>query len=385
VTLRAVRAERLARRIEKVLAAEDTHCSAKAVITNPFGEVLVLRDAGGKWHDLPGGRIHDGEDAITGLAREVREETGLSIGDIKLGETISFKAGKVPRTTLLFKATALTIDVNLSNEHSGYEWVKPDKLPDYELGILLAPACRILKPVAVLAQDASRPFTHHEAAQLAAEGIYKAAVDNWIADLSSKLMAILFGRKPEDYDAIWLDVYGAAAGGWVAAMAQAISQAHLAAFGILAPKATPPPKQELEGLAKARESALRGFPAAVRDKVAESLKRGAEGGEDARALARRLQEDFQAISKGAAARVAATEAQVTYGVSQAKALELAGYRRKKWVTVGDDRVRDSHLLCEDQGAVPVSASFQNGLKFPGDPNGSAEEVINCRCWLEGER
>jgi hypothetical protein len=51
--------------------------------------------------------------------------------------------------------------------------------------------------------------------------------------------------------------------------------------------------------------------------------------------------------------------------------------------MGDDRVRDSHFLCEEQGAVPAAAPFHNGLMFPGDPNGPPEEVINCRCNLEG--
>ena len=83
--------------------------------------------------------------------------------------------------------------------------------------------------------------------------------------------------------------------------------------------------------------------------------------------------------------MAATEAQVVYGVSQSEALAAAGFAHKRWETVGDDRVRDSHYLCESQHIIPMDQPFQNGLQFPGDPNGGPEEVCNCRCNLVGAR
>jgi 8-oxo-dGTP pyrophosphatase MutT (NUDIX family) len=383
--LKAVRAERLARRIMVVTAAEDTHCSAKAIVMNQLGQVLVLKDAGGKWHDLPGGRIHEGEDAVTGLAREVREETGLSIGDIQLGETINFKAGKVPHTTLLFKATALTLDVQLSTEHSDHAWVEPKDLGDYALGLLLAPMQRLLKPTTIQAQDAT-PDNHHETARKTAEKIYKAAAETWLAQLNADLVAALFGHKMMDYDGVWFDVYGAAAGGWVAVMAEAAERARKATAQTLAAHEgveNTPDKDALKAFAASRKQPLEAFSKAVREKVAASLKRGVAGGESAKALARRANETFGEISDGAVKRVAATEAQVTYGVSQAEALALAGYQRKRWVTRDDELVRESHVLCGEQGAIPINSSFQNGLKHPGDINGPPEEVINCRCWLEG--
>ena len=51
--------------------------------------------------------------------------------------------------------------------------------------------------------------------------------------------------------------------------------------------------------------------------------------------------------------------------------------------MGDERLRDSHYLCEAQGAIPVDQPFQNGLRYPGDPDGDASEVVNCRCRLVG--
>lgn len=51
---------------------------------------------------------------------------------------------------------------------------------------------------------------------------------------------------------------------------------------------------------------------------------------------------------------------------------------KEWVSVRDDRTRHSHRLVDRQTAE-LDSSFSNGLKFPGDPEGSAKEVVNCRC------
>lgn len=81
--------------------------------------------------------------------------------------------------------------------------------------------------------------------------------------------------------------------------------------------------------------------------------------------------------------IAATEAQAVYGQAQLRVLQRAGYTTKNWVTVGDDRVRESHVKCEAQRDIPLGDRFANGLLYPGDPAGGPEEVCNCRCWLEG--
>jgi 8-oxo-dGTP pyrophosphatase MutT (NUDIX family) len=51
--------------------------SAKAVIVHR-NRVLLLRRPIGLW-DLPGGKVEKGESVTGGLAREIREETGLKV------------------------------------------------------------------------------------------------------------------------------------------------------------------------------------------------------------------------------------------------------------------------------------------------------------------
>jgi uncharacterized protein with gpF-like domain len=49
-----------------------------------------------------------------------------------------------------------------------------------------------------------------------------------------------------------------------------------------------------------------------------------------------------------------------------------GYKYKRWLTVADDRVRESHRANEEQGAIPINNRFNNG-------NFTAGEDFRCRC------
>jgi hypothetical protein len=54
---------------------------------------------------------------------------------------------------------------------------------------------------------------------------------------------------------------------------------------------------------------------------------------------------------------------------------------KRWITEHDERVRLSHKAADGQ-TVPIWMPFiveDEALMFPGDPAGSPDNVINCRC------
>ena len=52
--------------------------------------------------------------------------------------------------------------------------------------------------------------------------------------------------------------------------------------------------------------------------------------------------------------------------------------QKEWISTNDSRTRHSHAAL-DGAKVDQDKKFDNGLMFPGDPNGRPEEVYNCRC------
>ena len=52
--------------------------------------------------------------------------------------------------------------------------------------------------------------------------------------------------------------------------------------------------------------------------------------------------------------------------------------QKEWISTNDSRTRHSHAAL-DGAIVDQDKKFDNGLMYPGDPNGRPEETWNCRC------
>lgn len=70
--------------------------------------------------------------------------------------------------------------------------------------------------------------------------------------------------------------------------------------------------------------------------------------------------------------------------AQSEMAEALGYSHKRWITVGDERVRSEHRRLDGR-AVPVGSVFrtQGGqLRYPGDVSAPIHLWINCRCSLE---
>lgn len=115
--------------------------SPRALIHDGEGRYLfVQRSAGSAYAPLtwepPGGKMDPGETVDQTLAREVREETGLVVRDLRLagaceGETASFRV-----IALIFEADLAGGELRLSDEHAAFQWVTPAEA----MGLELSPA-----------------------------------------------------------------------------------------------------------------------------------------------------------------------------------------------------------------------------------------------------
>lgn len=118
----------------------------------------------------------------------------------------------------------------------------------------------------------------------------------------------------------------------------------------------------------------------TREMIAEVLEKAiAEGWGVDKIVSYLNSPDF---TKWRARMIVRTEAaRATNYASMLAASEFDYEMQKNWIEVKDNRTRRTHRHATGVGGEVKDfyERYSNGLMFPGDPNGSAKEVINCRC------
>lgn len=104
---------------------------ASAFIFNDEGKLFLTRSP--RWNNLwvvPGGKVEFGESLAETLEREIKEETNLSIKDIKHLMTIELNRTKErPNLHMVvneYVAKTSDSDVKLNDEHDEYDWRMPE-------------------------------------------------------------------------------------------------------------------------------------------------------------------------------------------------------------------------------------------------------------------
>lgn len=113
--------------------------------------------------------------------------------------------------------------------------------------------------------------------------------------------------------------------------------------------------------------------------VSRSIATGMTYSQTAKAL-----ENYSKIGYNNAIRIARTEGHRIQTTATMDAMTEAKDRGadvvKQWDATLDGATRESHVAVDGQ-IRELNERFSNGLNYPGDPDGGAAEVINCRCAL----
>ncbi len=113
-----------------------------AIIERQDGKILLVRTH--KWQNLlgvPGGKIESGESQETALKREILEETGLVIGDIRfvtVQESINSPEFHKPAHMLLLNYSCRVDDttkLTLNDEAEAFLWATPGEALQLDLNV----------------------------------------------------------------------------------------------------------------------------------------------------------------------------------------------------------------------------------------------------------
>jgi HK97 family phage portal protein len=119
------------------------------------------------------------------------------------------------------------------------------------------------------------------------------------------------------------------------------------------------------------------------DAIKATLAEGEQAGETIDELAARVKSVFADAVGARAETIARTEVVSAANSASLEAGFQAGVEKKVWLATPDTRTRDSHRKADGE-IVAMDDTFDIGdsrLEYPGDPNGAAGDVINCRCTL----
>jgi hypothetical protein len=213
------------------------------------------------------------------------------------------------------------------------------------------------------------------------------ALSNWLVKLSRRVVR---EDAPPDMDAIW-----AMAPLWREAVDAILRGEILKAIGVAFAKVLGPGTNYAARpfvtayLAEVRNRLVR-VPDEVYDLVAGEVAQGVNLGESIPKLAQRVDSVLSTTASerwpNRATVIARTETIGALNAGRYDAFAVVAADADEpmelmWLATDDSRTRHTHNVAEGQ-RVPVGSPFIVGgfeLRFPGDPLGPPQEVIQCRC------
>jgi hypothetical protein len=146
------------------------------------------------------------------------------------------------------------------------------------------------------------------------------------------------------------------------------------------------PPHDVTKFIASRETFIKGVGDTARSQINTAVQEGVDKGEGVEEISDRIRGAFNNLSKYESRRIATTEVSAAYGFSRHKAMADAGVQYKTWLSSHGPNVRPAHAKAEldygPESAIPVDEPFVvdgEELMHPGDPSGSAGNIINCQC------
>jgi mutator protein MutT len=113
--------------------------SVRVILCNERGEILILKRANavhenGKWA-IPGGKIEQGDTEEGTCKKEVKEETNLTVTNLKY--LFSLESPPIDEQTSRYLAkyylASFTGKVKINGESSDFQWISPMKIDSCEM------------------------------------------------------------------------------------------------------------------------------------------------------------------------------------------------------------------------------------------------------------
>ena len=118
----------------------------------------------------------------------------------------------------------------------------------------------------------------------------------------------------------------------------------------------------------------------TKGKLKKTLSEGIAEGESIPKLRDRVSNIMTEAKTSRTVAIARTETHNTVGYGTHETYKTANVKKEEWLTTIDGRERPSHNAINGE-IVGIDQPFSNNLLYPGDPSGSASELVNCRCGL----
>lgn len=112
--------------------------------------------------------------------------------------------------------------------------------------------------------------------------------------------------------------------------------------------------------------------------INQIITKGYDEGHGINTVSHNVTTRFNQLESWEAVRIARTEIHNSHSLGLIQGYDDMDVEYIQWSCSIDGRQRDSHELLHGE-IIPLGGVFSNGLMYPGDMLGSAEEVINCRC------